>query len=138
MRRGLLVLVVALAVAGCGGGETVSPTPETVVGEVPQETGPAVDVGQGDPEAGRMIFTDASEPACSTCHTYGPAESTAVVGPNLDDSLQDDDAESILQSIVDPSQELTPGFQDLMPKDYGEDLDEQQLADLVAFLLPTS
>jgi mono/diheme cytochrome c family protein len=138
MRRGLLVLVVALVAAGCGGGETVSPTPETVVGDVPQETGPAVDAAQGDPEAGKTIFMETASPACSTCHTYGPAGSTAVVGPNLDDSLQDDDANTILESIVDPSKELTPGFQDLMPKDYGENLDEQQLTDLVAFLLPTS
>jgi mono/diheme cytochrome c family protein len=104
---------------------------------VPQETGPAVDVSQGDPEAGKAIFSETSTPACATCHTFAPAESTAEVGPSLDESLQDDDAESILKSIVDPSAELTPGFQDLMPKDYGEKLDEQQLADLVAFLVPT-
>jgi cytochrome c oxidase subunit 2 len=74
-------------------------------------------------------------PSCGSCHTFGPAGTEAQTGPNLDESLQDDDPASILQSIVNPDAQITPGFQPgLMPKDYGQKLSEQQLADLVAFL----
>jgi hypothetical protein len=61
------------------------------------------------------------------------------VGPNLDTALQDKDAQSIYESIVDPDAEIAEGFAGgIMPGDYGEKLNDQQLADLVAFLTPTS
>jgi mono/diheme cytochrome c family protein len=97
-----------------------------------------IDLSGGNAEAGKDIFTNVADPACSTCHTYGPADSTADVGPNLDDALQGQSPEAILESIVNPSGEITAGFSDLMPKEYGQQLSEQQLADLVAFLSPQS
>ena len=136
-----LLLVVALAalvgLAACGGEETVTPTPETVVGTVAQQ-GPEVDLASGDPQAGKMVFTQTAQPACGSCHTYGPAGTDAQVGPNLDDALADKDREFVLESIVDPSGEVAAGFQDIMPKDYEDKLDPKQLADLVAFLKPES
>lgn len=79
------------------------------------------------------------QPSCGSCHTFGPAGSTAQLGPNLDESLQGDDPASVLESIVNPDAQITEGFTaGLMPKDYGQKLSEQQLADLVAFLLQTS
>ncbi|MGH3032946.1 MAG: c-type cytochrome [Gaiellaceae bacterium] len=137
MRRGAFVILALLAaltpavLTGCGGGSTVSPEPETVEGTIEQKTIP---LDQGDAAAGEAIFTDTAQPSCGSCHTYDPAGTDADIGPKLDDSLADDDPESILESIVNPSATLTEGFTDLMPKDYGEKLDEQQLADLVAFL----
>jgi cytochrome c oxidase subunit II len=114
----------------------VAPTAETVIGTIPgAET---VNVAAGDPTAGKEIFTKTAQPACSSCHTYGPAGSTATVGPNLDTVLKGKDAQFILESIVDPSAEVAAGFQDIMPKDYGTKLDQKQLADLVAFLQPKS
>jgi cytochrome c oxidase subunit II len=140
MRRPLLVLAAALLVAGCGGEETVSPLPETVVGTVPAETGGgATTIEPGNPDAGKEIFTTVAQPTCGSCHTYQAAGTTATVGPNLDESLSGKDAAFVLQSIVDPDAEITPGFAaGVMPKDYGDKLSEKQLADLVAFLLPTS
>jgi mono/diheme cytochrome c family protein len=134
----LVACACALAVAGgCGGGEEVSPTPENVAGSVPQETLP--DFSKGNAEAGKEIFTTTAQPPCSSCHTYGPAGSSATVGPNLDDALQGKDAQFIYESIVDPDAEIASGFSGgIMPKDYGEKLDDQQLADLVAFLTPKS
>jgi mono/diheme cytochrome c family protein len=140
MRRPLLVLAVALLAAGCGGGETVTPLPETVEGTVPAETGGgATTIEPGDPEAGKEVFTTAAQPTCGSCHTYGPAGTTATVGPNLDEALSGKDAAFVLESIVNPDAEIAPGFAaGVMPKDYGDKLSEKQLADLVAFLLPTS
>jgi mono/diheme cytochrome c family protein len=107
-----------------------------VIGTLPAQG--TVNVAKGDAKAGKEIFTKTASPACATCHTYGPAGSTAKVGPNLDTGLQGKSAEFVLESIVNPSAEVTAGFTDIMPKDYGTKLDDQQLADLVAFLLPNS
>jgi mono/diheme cytochrome c family protein len=113
----------------------VAPTAETVVGTVPGE----IDLSKGDAAAGEEVFNETANPACSTCHTYGPADSEQTLGPNLDEALAGDDPEFVLESIVNPDAEITDGFADnLMPEDYGEKLNEQQLADLVAFLKPQS
>jgi mono/diheme cytochrome c family protein len=96
-----------------------------------------VDLSKGNAEAGKEIFNNVADPACSTCHTYGPAGSEQTLGPNLDEVLADKDRQNILESIVDPDAQITSGFADtLMPEDYAEQLNEQQLADLVAFLKP--
>jgi mono/diheme cytochrome c family protein len=123
--------------AGCGGERTVTPTPETVEGTVPQQ-GPEVDLASGNADRGKTIFTETAQPTCGSCHTYEAAGTNAQVGPDLDDALADKDAEFVLESIVDPSAEVAPGFQDIMPKDYEDKLDPKQLADLVAFLKPES
>lgn len=137
MRWPLLVaFALALVLAGCGGETTVQPLPETVEGTVPQAG--STTLPAGDPAAGKMVF-DSATPSCASCHTFGPAGSEAQTGPNLDESLQDDDPSSVLQSIANPDAQVTPGFQPgLMPKDYGVKLSEQQLADLVAFLTQQS
>jgi mono/diheme cytochrome c family protein len=75
--------------AGCGSEGVVSPTPETVVGSVPQaaqepET-PAFKL-KGDPKAGKLIFTSAG---CVSCHTLADAGATGTVGPNLDTAKPD-------------------------------------------------
>lgn len=134
-RRLLLALALGALLAGCGGEETVAPTAETVVGTVPGE----VDLSKGNAEAGKAVFTDVANPTCGSCHTYGPAGTEQTLGPNLDEALADKDAQFILDSILNPDAEVTPGFADnLMPEDYGQKLNEQQLADLVAFLTPQS
>ncbi len=131
MRRvlALLLLALPLFVAACGGGETTTPAPEDVQGTVPQET-----VAAGDAEAGKAVF-DSASPGCGTCHTFKAAGSDGTTGPNLDESLKGKDAQYILESIVNPDAEITEGFTaGIMPKTYGEDLSDKELADLVAFL----
>jgi mono/diheme cytochrome c family protein len=125
-------------VAGCGGGETVTPLPETVEGRIPTETGGgATTIEPGNAAAGKEVFTTAAQPTCGSCHTYEAAGTTAEVGPNLDETLAGKDAAYILEQIVNPDADVTPGFADnLMPEDYGDKLSDKQLADLVAFLLP--
>jgi mono/diheme cytochrome c family protein len=102
-----------------------------VIGTIPGQ----VDLEAGNARSGKAVFTEMSDPKCSSCHTYGPAGSNAEVGPDLDTALKGKSAEFILESIVSPDAEITPGFADnLMPEDYASKLDQQQLADLVAFL----
>ena len=131
MRSLLTVLVVALPLflAACGGGETTTPSPEDVQGTVPQET-----VAEGDADAGKAVF-DSANPSCGTCHTFEAAGSDGTTGPDLDDALEGKDAQFVLESIVNPDAEVAEGYTaGIMPKTYGEDLSEKQLADLVAFL----
>jgi mono/diheme cytochrome c family protein len=92
-RRSVLVLVlllgaVGLVAVGCGGEETKTATPETTVGSVPsqttttQTTTTTGGAPQGDPTAGKAVFTGSS--GCVGCHTLADAGSTGTVGPNLD------------------------------------------------------
>jgi cytochrome c6 len=79
----LPVLAVALAAAGCGGGNTVQPTAETVVGPVPTHATPTTTATKhtGSATAGKQVFASAG---CTSCHTLKNAGSTGTVGPNLD------------------------------------------------------
>jgi mono/diheme cytochrome c family protein len=120
---------------GGGSGEVTNrpPTATTTPTETETETGqqPA-----GDPAAGKEIFTATAQPPCSSCHTLKEAGATQTIGPNLDEVLKGKDAAFIHESIVDPKAEVATGYQPgIMPDTYGEQLDEQQLADLVAFLV---
>jgi mono/diheme cytochrome c family protein len=134
-----ILAAAALVVAGCGAAKVVSPSAETVIGTLAQETAPTVDTAKGDPAAGKALFTADAQPPCSSCHTYGPAGSNAQVGPDLDSALQGKDAEFVLESIVDPNKDIASGFQGgIMPGTYGEQLSQQQLSDLVAFLTQPS
>lgn len=127
----LCALALALAVVGCGGEKTVTPTPDTVVGSVAQPTVP-----EGDAEAGKAVFVDTG---CGSCHMFEAAGTSGTTGPNLDESLQGKDALYIYNSIVNPDAQIAEGFQPgLMPQTYGEQLDEKQLGDLVAFMTPKS
>jgi mono/diheme cytochrome c family protein len=123
---------------GESGGVTNQPPTATTT---PTETGTGTgtETGQqpaGDPAAGKEIFTTTAQPSCSTCHTLKEAGATQTIGPNLDEVLKGKDAAFIHESIVDPNAEVTTGYQPgIMPQTYGEQLDEKQLADLVAFLV---
>jgi mono/diheme cytochrome c family protein len=90
MRWSLLALplvLVALGLAGCGGGENVKALPETVEGTLPAQTTTAAPPAvKGDAAAGKKTFLSAG---CSGCHTLKDAGSTGNVGPNLDDSKPD-------------------------------------------------
>ena len=133
MRRRLLAITLlssAVAVAGCGSGETVTPTPETVQGTIAQAT-----VAEGDPAAGKEVY---AAQGCGSCHTFEEAGSTGQVGPNLDESLQGDDAEHIRQSIVNPDADLEEGFQAGVMPSYAGKIEGDDLANLVAFLNPES
>ena len=76
-----------------------------------------------------------AENGCGSCHTLAEANASGTVGPDLDQVLKGKDAAFIHESIVDPDAEIASGFSaGIMPAVYGDQLDDQQLADLVAFL----
>jgi cytochrome c6 len=120
-------------------GEVTKHPPTATTTPTETGTGTETETGQqpaGDPAAGKEIFTATAQPPCSTCHTLKEAGATQTIGPNLDEVLKGKDAAFIHESIVDPNAEVATGYQPgIMPDTYGEQLDEQQLADLVAFLV---
>jgi mono/diheme cytochrome c family protein len=116
-------------------GETT--TGATTTGESTTETGTSTGAEQpsGDPAAGKEIFRTSAQPPCASCHTLKEANATGTVGPDLDQVLKGKDAAFIHASIVTPEAEIASGYSaGIMPAVYGDQLDDQQLADLVAFL----
>jgi mono/diheme cytochrome c family protein len=91
-RLAALVLAVGalVIVAACGGSEEATPTPETVIGQVPTEEETATEGGDGEAEgdaaAGMAVYASAG---CGSCHTLSDAGSSGTIGPNLDDSTID-------------------------------------------------
>jgi mono/diheme cytochrome c family protein len=126
---------------GAEGGEPgateESPTVTTSPGvtTAPTESGGTTQAAEGDPAAGKEIFTTSAQPPCASCHTLQEAGASGTVGPNLDEVLKGKDAAFIHESIVDPGAEIATGYMaGIMPTTYAQQLDEKQLADLVAFL----
>lgn len=111
---------------GTGATETVPG--ETGGGETGQTGG-----AEGDAAAGKEIFASAG---CGSCHALADAGASGNIGPDLDGGLQGRDAAFVRTSIVDPDAEIAEGFQPgIMPGNYGDQLDDTQIADLVAYLL---
>lgn len=100
-----LLAVIGLAVAGCGGEEEATPSPQNVSGTsttstttttptgtstttpststtTPTTTTTTTPTPSGNATAGKAIFTGPA--ACSGCHTLKDANATGTVGPNLD------------------------------------------------------
>jgi mono/diheme cytochrome c family protein len=86
----LLVGTLGLAAAGCGGGSEKTATPDTTEGSLPTQTTDTEtttsDGGEpeGDPAAGKEVFTGAS--GCGGCHTLADANASGTVGPNFDET----------------------------------------------------
>jgi cytochrome c oxidase subunit 2 len=95
--------------------------------------------GGGSAPNGKQLFTagdsDTGATACGSCHTLSDAGTTATTGPNLDKGLKGKDAAFIKQSILQPSAQITPGYQDgIMPSNFGDTLSPQQIDALVQYL----
>lgn len=139
--RALALLVTVVALAGCGGGKTVAPLPQTVIGTLPK-TAPAKAATGGNAAAGKQLFVSQG---CGACHTFKPAGTSGTIGPNLGNLAADAQkagqaslAAYVTQSIADPNAYVVSGFQPgVMPK-YGDTLKPKQIADLVAFLTKSS
>ncbi len=117
------LLIAALALVACGGEE---PAPASA----------------GDAAAGEKLFKETARPACVSCHSLeagvkliGPA--LAGIGSTAGDVVSSMSAEAYLrQSIVEPNAYVVEGFSaNLMPATYATGLSEQEVNDLVAFML---
>lgn len=100
---------------------------------------------RGDVERGAQLFAQGPGeiPPCSTCHQTVTGQFSFSVGPNLDgigeragtrvDGLTAE--EYLHQSILEPERYLVSGYRDIMYPDYSAHLSEQDIQDLIAFLL---
>jgi mono/diheme cytochrome c family protein len=120
----LLLAALVVGAVGCGGSEDASPTPETVVGDVPTEAtdtgGGGGGGGEGDAAAGKDVYASAG---CGSCHTFADAGSSGTVGPDLDQSSIDFDG---------AVQQVTNGGGGMPP--FSGQLSEQQIADVAAYV----
>ncbi|MGB2874356.1 MAG: cytochrome c [Gaiellaceae bacterium] len=136
MRRLAPLLGVSLLLAGCGGGQTVMPTAEKVVGTVPTGT-TQTGVPAGNAKAGAALF---KSQGCGGCHTFKPAGTKANIGPDLAKLAQyarqanrGSLKQFTFESIKNPAAYIQPGFSNVMPN-FGQTLSDKQIADLVAYL----
>jgi mono/diheme cytochrome c family protein len=131
-RLGPIAILLALLLVGAGcstskpGGKIVAPTPVTVVGTVATVATATVppQYKNGDPTAGKAVFTSAG---CSGCHTLKDAGATGTVGPNLDQ------AKPPLSLAV---LRVTKGA-GAMPSFKGQ-LTDKQIADVTAYVVKAS
>jgi cytochrome c2 len=108
----------------------------------------------GDPAKGKALYEQSTigpnnAPGCTICHSREPGK--VIVGPShahvanrAAEVIQDPNytgaaktpEEYLRESIVSPDTFVEEGFApDLMYQNYGKDLSEQEIADLVAYLM---
>lgn len=120
---------------------TATPVPPT---ETPAADGMAV-IGQGDPVNGKVLFETLRAEvnfACATCHYVDKED--RLIGPGLKGVSQRatqrksdlTPPEYIYESIVHPGAYVVPDYPDgLMPQVYADLFTDQQLFDLVAYVM---
>lgn len=127
MPNSIIVLVLALLFAGCAA------TPPMSVAIL------------SDAERGAQLFAQGQEdtPPCSTCHRVVSGQVGFSIGPNLagigehaGTQVAGLSAEEYLrQSILEPERYIVSGYRDIMYPDYGRHLTEQNIQDLIVYLL---
>jgi mono/diheme cytochrome c family protein len=118
--------LLVLGLAACGG------APDPKYSELPP----------GDAGRGQALFTQAIDgaPSCVGCHSLGSEQLTgpslkgfgAVAGQRVSGLSAGDYA---IQSILHPAAYLVSGYSNVMYNQYRDRLSQQQLSDLVAWLL---
>lgn len=123
--RTAAVAFCVLVLAGCG--EETQPA-----GQADEETTTEEATTEEEATDARLFI----QHGCSNCHTLADAGSGTHAGPDLDDALPGKDADFVRESIVNPDAEIAEGFQGgVMPDDYGERLSDEELDNLVEYLL---
>lgn len=142
--RGIAIIILAVfglgLLAACGGDSSDPvPTATQAAAEPTATTEEAVaPEGGGDAEAGRQVAAQ-----CMACHT---TDGSTGVGPswqglyNSEVTLEDGstvtaDEEYIRESIVDPNAKVHEGFAAGLMPDYSSILSEQQVDDVVAYIV---
>ncbi len=124
----LLCLIVVMLFAACQSKQS------------PAEAVAALPVG--DPAKGAELFQQSigGAPACASCHTL---DGSHLVGPSMAGygqraatRVEGESAQVYTyRSIITPAAHLVAGYNNLMYTEYSRKLNEQQIADLIAFLL---
>lgn len=118
-----LVVILGLMLAACGGGGAS-----------------ASDVAAGDQLFHQTVI--GTNAGCMTCHST--EQGVTIVGPSLagiattaaTEESGKTAEEFIKESIVDPNKVVTQGFNpNIMPQNWGQVLSEQQINQLVAYLM---
>ena len=118
----LIVLILSLLIvvaAACGGGGDKS-------------------ASSGDPDvaAGKALFEKTvleGNAGCVTCHSRESGKT--IVGPSLA-GIGSKGEDFIRESIVNPDADITEGFPaGTMPPDYGQKLSDEQINQLVKYLM---
>jgi cytochrome c2 len=87
-------------------------------------TRPAAATATRTPDAGRLVF---ARMGCGGCHTFAPAGSEGIIGPQLTDIAVIYDARRLRDVILHPPSGI-------MPDDFGQRMTSAELDDLVAYL----
>jgi cytochrome c553 len=93
--------------------------------------------------SGTIVVNDGNTPACASCHAVGVGESPTLgmnlsnIGARAERRVEGLSAtEYLRQSIIFPDAHLMGGWQEgIMYRGYAADLTEQQIEDIVAYLL---
>jgi cytochrome c553 len=129
-----ILILISLAVVACGGNGGSSDASES--------TALVGDATRGEELYKQSLMGDTSAPGCATCHSLvedvvfvGPSH--AGVGTRAETAVEGmTAAEYLEQSIREPDAVIHEGFTaGVMYQNYDSDLTDQQIADLVAFLL---
>ena len=120
----LVVGVLALVGAGCGGSDDESSAPPATTETA--TTGGETTTGSetGDAANGKAVFASAG---CGGCHTFSEAGSSGSVGPNLDDASPSFD--KVVSQVTNGGGPM-PAFKD--------QLSEQEIRDVAAFVSGSS
>jgi cytochrome c2 len=99
----------------------------------------------GDIERGAQIFVQGQHgtPPCSTCHRVVAGQVGFSVGPNLAGIVERAGVrvagltaeEYLRQSIIEPGRFIVSGYRDIMYPDYNAHFTDQDIQDLIAYLL---
>jgi mono/diheme cytochrome c family protein len=132
MTVALIAIVLSIGLAAVAGfllghftgGTTTTTVTEEAAGAQASEPGAEVFIASG----------------CGNCHTFAAAGTTGTAGPDLNEYLAPDDtAAGVEEMIVDPEAEIGEGYSaGVMPQTYGESLSEEELGQLVQFLVANS
>jgi mono/diheme cytochrome c family protein len=130
-----LLALVVVGLAACGGGDS-APAAET------GGPAPVGNVANGEKLFNQPVIGPNSAPGCVTCHSL--EEGVVVVGPSqaglgarAAQRVPGQTAEEYLRnSITHPNDYLVEGFAEgVMYQNYAAELTEDQINDLVAYLL---
>ena len=131
----ILLLMASMLLAACGGGNNDAAAND-------ETAGTGASASRGEELYFKTTLGENFAPGCVTCHSL--EEGVTLVGPShyqmgarAEGVVAGESAEEYLhRSIVEPNVHITDGFAEgVMYQFYGDDLTDQEIDDLVAYLL---